>query len=237
MSINNLWVVMPVYNEEEAITSVCEEWYRALEATGLNYTLCILNDGSKDGTLKILNEFAAKYRRLKIIDKANSGHGQSCVLGYNIALENGADWILQIDSDGQCDPQYFPAFVQLAATRKAIYGFRKTRDDGFKRYLISRFVTLFTFAATGQWVKDANVPYRLIHESVMRNISNKIPAHFHLANIYVSVLSNKLAGIKWVDIHFRDRSGGSPSVKTFSFIKHGFTLFRQLKEASRANVS
>ena len=235
MNINNLWVVMPVYNEEEAITSVCEDWNKALADTKLNYTLCILNDGSKDGTLKILREFESKFPRIKIVDKPNSGHGQSCVLGYQMALENGADWILQIDSDGQCDPQYLPAVIEMAKKDfKAVYGFRKTRDDGMRRYLISRFVTLFTFAATGQWVKDANVPYRLIHESVMKQIAYKVPKDFHLANIYVSVLSNKIAKIKWVDIHFRDRSGGSPSVKTFSFIKHGFKLFHQLKDASNS---
>jgi hypothetical protein len=65
----------------------------------------------------------------------------------------------------------------------------------------------------------------------MKGIAYQIPTDFHLANIYVSVLANKMEKIKWVPIHFRDRSGGSPSVKTFSFVKHGFKLFRQLKEA------
>ncbi len=225
---------MPVYNEEEAITSVCNEWTAALEATKLNYTLCILNDGSKDKSLQILRQFEAKNKAIKIVDKPNSGHGQSCVMGYQLALQAGADWILQIDSDGQCDPKYLPSFVGLASDKcKAIYGFRQTRDDGLQRFIVSRFVTIFTFVATGQWVKDANVPYRLIHESVMSKIAYRIPSDFHLANIYVSVLSNKLAKIKWVNIHFRDRSGGSASVKTFSFVKHGFKLYKQLKEAIR----
>lgn len=224
---------MPVYNEEEAITSVCEEWLKALNATHLNYTFCILNDGSKDGTLKILRQYEAKNPQIKIVDKANSGHGQTCVLGYKMALENGADWILQIDSDGQCDPQFLPAVLALSDENKAVYGYRKTRDDGFKRSMISRFVTLFTFAATGQWVDDANAPYRLIHRTVMEKIAYKVPPDFHLANIYVSVLSNKLSKIKWVNIHFRERSGGAPSVKTFSFIKHGFKLFHQLRAAGK----
>ncbi len=225
---------MPVYNEEEAISPVCEEWVKALDTSGLNYTLCILNDGSKDKTLEILTNIAQKHNRIKIIDKPNSGHGQSCVYGYKLALEAGADWIFQIDSDGQCDPQYFPEVVRLSEKSKAVYGYRKTRDDGFKRFVISRFVTMFTLAATGVWVPDANVPYRFIHKSVMEQIAYKVPSDFHLANIYVSVLSQKLAGITWTNIHFRDRMGGSPSVKTFSFIKHGMKLFRQLKEASNS---
>jgi dolichol-phosphate mannosyltransferase len=224
---------MPVYNEEEAVSNVIEEWYKAFTGTKLSFTFCILNDGSKDNTLNLLKKYETKYPRIKLIDKPNTGHGQTCVYGYKLALENEADWIFQIDSDGQCDPQYFPQFVALAKDHKAIYGLRKTRDDGFKRVFISKFVRLFTLVATGQWVRDANVPYRLIHESIMKNIAYKVPPDFHLANIYVSVLTNKQEKIKWVNIHFKDRSGGSPSVKTFSFVKHGFKLFRQLKNASR----
>lgn len=224
---------MPVYNEEEAIGMVIEEWQKCLSENLRNgYTFCILNDGSKDNTLSILKEYSSRYPEINVIDKPNTGHGQTCIYGYKLALENNAEWVFQIDSDGQCAPEYFPKFVAAAEQYKVIYGYRKTRDDGFKRSVISRFVTVFTFFATGQWVKDANVPYRLIHRSVMEKITGKVPPTFHLANILVSVLAKKEAGIKWINIHFRDRVGGTPSVKTISFVKHGFTLFRQLKEAS-----
>ncbi len=223
---------MPVYNEEEAIRSVIDEWQKSMSDNVADYTFCILNDGSKDNTLSILREYEMRYPEIKIIDKPNSGHGQTCIYGYKLALDNGAEWIFQIDSDGQCATEYLPQFIQAAENNKVVYGYRKTRDDGMKRSLISRFVTLFTFFATGQWVRDANVPYRLIHRSVMETIVDRVPPTFHLANILVSVLAKKTAGIKWINIHFRDRVGGTPSVKTVSFIKHGFTLFRQLKQAS-----
>lgn len=232
MAVDNLWVIMPVYNEEEAISAVIDEWLPVLKKQVAGFTLCILNDGSKDGTLSILRRYEQQYPEIRIVDKPNSGHGQTCIFGYKLALESGAGWIFQIDSDGQCDPKYFPAVLEAAESCKAVYGYRQTRDDGLKRSLISRFVTLFTFGATGQWVRDANVPYRLIHSSVMAQIVNRVPESFHLANILVSVLTKKIAGIRWVNIHFRDRVGGTPSVKTVSFVKHGFTLFRQLKAAS-----
>lgn len=223
---------MPVYNEEEAVGNVVEEWQDCFLKHAGSFTFCILNDGSKDGTLAILKDLEQKYPEIKIIDKPNSGHGQTCMYGYKLALNNHAEWIFQIDSDGQCAPEYFPEMVKVAQDNKVVYGFRQTRDDGLQRSLISRFVTLFTFFATGQWVRDANVPYRLIHSSVMRKIVDKVPPTFYLANILVSVLAKKEAGIKWINIHFRDRVGGTASVKTVSFVKHGFTLFRQLKEAS-----
>ncbi|RYD51751.1 MAG: glycosyltransferase family 2 protein [Sphingobacteriales bacterium] len=233
MDIKNLWVIMPVYNEEEALPLVLEEWRLALDGLALPYTLCVLNDGSKDQTGTILNAYAARYPQVLAIDKPNSGHGQTCVFGYKLALEKGADWVFQIDSDGQCDPQFFPKALALSATKKAVFGYRKTRDDGFKRVFISKFVRLFTLAATSEWVRDPNVPYRLMHRDVLMPILSAIPNDFHLANIWVSVLVNKQSRIAWIPIHFRDRSGGSPSVKTFSFVKHGFKLFRQLRAASK----
>lgn len=231
MNVNHLWVVMPVYNEEEAIGKVIEEWYPVFEKSELKYTLCILNDGSKDRTQEILEHYANQHSSIKVVNKANTGHGQTCVLGYQMGLEAGADWIFQIDSDGQCDPQYFQGLLQHIGQYKSIYGQRVTRDDGLQRIIISKFVLLFTWVATGQWIKDGNVPYRLIHKSVMQNIAYVVPKDFHLSNILVSVLCHKQEKIKWIPIHFRDRSGGSPSVKTFSFVKHGMKLFRQLRAA------
>lgn len=91
MAIKNLWVIMPVYNEEEAIELVVTEWF----GPGKPQTeLCfLLNDGSKDDTILKINELANKYSRLKIVNKSNSGHGQTCVLGYQMAIEQGADWV------------------------------------------------------------------------------------------------------------------------------------------------
>lgn len=224
---------MPVYNEQECITQVINEWMPVFRLHAKGFTWCILNDGSKDNTAQILKDLAAEIPELKIIDKPNSGHGQTCVQGYKTAIENGAEWIFQIDSDGQCDPKYFEAFVSQANQYKVQYGFRTTRQDGFKRWLVSRVVTWFVWVATGQWVRDANVPYRLMHSSTLASVVNKIPADFYLANILVAVLQQKTTRIHWVNINFRERAGGEPSVKTFTFAKHGIKLYRQLRQTTK----
>ena len=197
-----------------------------------DFIFLALNDGSKDSTLAILNCIAGKEKNFRVIDKLNSGHGQTCLEGYRIALEEAAEWILQIDSDGQCDPVYFERFLNKASEEKIIYGWRKSRDEGWRRLWISRFVTLFAFVATGVWVKDANVPYRLMHRTTLENVVGLVPGDFHLVNILVAVLQEKYFGIYWVPIHFRKRMAGTASVKTYSFVKHGVKLFRQLRTAT-----
>jgi dolichol-phosphate mannosyltransferase len=230
--ISNLWVIIPVYNEEESIKHVIKEWNEELNKHNINYTLCLINDGSKDNTLEILKELQNQYKHIHIIDKLNSGHGQTCIFGYKYAIERNADWIFQIDSDGQCDISYFKTFIDKAQNNKTnLFGNRKSRDDGYKRVIISNFVQIFTFISTGYWIKDGNVPYRLMSSSELTKILNKIPDDFHLANILVTVLLKKESEIVWIPIHFKKRFAGNPSVKSFSFVKHGVKLFKQLKKA------
>jgi len=226
-----LWVVMPAYNEERCVRHVVEEWLRTLKQNYPDFIFLGLNDGSRDSTFAILNSIAVEEKNFRVINKPNSGHGQTCLEGYGIALKEAAEWILQIDSDGQCDPVYFERFLSKASEEKLIYGCRKSRDDGRARLWISRFVTLAVLVATGIWVKDSNVPYRLMHRTTLEKVVGLVPRDFYLVNILVAVLQEKYFGISWVPIHFRNRMGGTASVKTYSFVKHGMKLLRQLRTA------
>lgn len=230
--LSNLWVVMPVYNEQDCLETVLGEWIPELRKHCSTFTFVALNDGSKDGSLALLQRLSQKYPELKVVDKANSGHGQSCIHGYKLAIENKAEWVFQMDSDGQCDPSFFGQIANAASNNKVVYGYRKSRDDGFRRMVISRIVSLFVLLSAGVWVRDGNVPYRLMHISSLQNIVSKVPSDFHLANILITVLQKKSFGIHWEDIHFRNRIGGVASVKAYSFAKHGFKLFRQLRSLS-----
>jgi glycosyltransferase involved in cell wall biosynthesis len=227
-----LFVVMPVYNEEETLTKVVEEWIPVFRSHTRAFQFCILNDGSKDSTLSILKQLAVTYPEIVVVDKPNSGHGQTCVTGYKLALKTAASWVFQIDSDGQCDPSFFGTFWEMRPNHAALYGYRKVRDDGYSRFLISRVVSLVTWIAAGRWVKDANVPYRLMRKDTLTGWINEIPSDFHLANVLVAALQDKKFRIKWLDIRFRERQGGRASVKAYSFVKQGWLLFKQLRKQS-----
>jgi glycosyltransferase involved in cell wall biosynthesis len=227
-----LFIVMPAYNEEASVALVVEEWLPVLrETVGGPFVFCALNDGSKDRTLACLQELAAKHPEVLVVDKPNSGHGQTCLEGYRRALTAGAKWVFQMDSDGQCDPRYFPALWAARLDSPVVYGYRARRDDGLPRYLISRVVSGVTLAATGTWVRDANVPYRLMHAETLAGLVDDVPKDFHLANIMLAALHQERHGIRWLDIGFRQRFGGVPSVKAYSFAKQGMKLFQQLRAA------
>ena len=75
--------------------------------------------------------------RLQVVNKSNSGHGLACREGYELALSEGSPWIFQIDSDGQCDPVFFEITYRDRAAYDCIFGYRRTRDDGFCRVVVS----------------------------------------------------------------------------------------------------
>jgi dolichol-phosphate mannosyltransferase len=231
---DRLFVVLPVYNEAAGLARLFDEWLPALQATGSEFTVCALNDGSTDASAAVLRALAQACPNLLLVDKPNAGHGATCVQGYRTAIDRGADWVLQIDSDGQCDPAYFAAFWAGRSAAHPLYGHRRQRDDGAARQWVSRVVSLVVFAASGTWVRDANVPYRLMHRSQLEAIVPRIPADFHLANVLLAIRQQQRYGIRWIDIRFRRRLTGTPSVRLSGFLRRGVQLFVQIRRARSA---
>ena len=224
-----LYAVMPVYNEEASLPGVIAEWLPVFRSLGVEFRFDCLNDGSKDRSLEILREHQRENPELIVCDKPNTGHGQTCLLGYRRGLEAGARYIFQIDSDGQCEPSAFPRVWAAKDDAPAVYGNRTVRLDGAHRKWISKIVSLVTWLGTGVWVPDPNVPYRLMSSYIVERALPYIPPDFHLANVAVAAVHTRQRAIRWVNIPFRPRSGGQPSVPFKGFAARGLQLYRQLK--------
>jgi len=226
-----LLVILPVYNEQKSLDSVLREWTRALDQAEIDYGLLLLDDGSTDDTPNILRRWQNDHRdgRITIRRHNNRGHGQTCLAGYRTACDLGAEWVLQIDSDGQCDPQYFPELWTKRRGHDVVYGERFERMDGWKRILASKLVRLVVRIASRADCIDANVPYRLMRTKNLRLLVDSIPPDFDLANIALAV---QLKRAKWreasVPIAFRPRTGGEPSVPLSRFAGKAFELLAQL---------
>ena len=123
--------------------------------------------------------------------------------------------------------------IALPPERSTAEAEETRRDDGWARWAISRAVSLVGLLATGTWVGDANVPYRLMRRDALALALEELPADFHLTNILLAVRLQRLTGIRWVPIRFRERHGGTPSIRAGSFVANGRLLFRQLLEEKR----
>lgn len=227
-----LLVVMPVFNEEASIAKVVGDWFVEMEKTVGNFVILAVNDGSTDQTPAILRRLRDECGpRLEVNTRPNKGHGQSCLEGYRLACSRQIPYILQIDSDGQCDPFYFRGFWDQRAEFDVIYG-RRTREDGLKRIIASQFLRTMLSGLFGVTCVDPNVPYRLMRTTACAAAFERIPADFALANVALAFVLRKDPRIHHGDvpIRFRERYGGEPSVPFSKFAVKALELFRQLRK-------
>src|SRR5580692_4268772 len=100
-----LAVVIPVYNEEKNIAALLQDWLPVFRDTGLPFRVILIDDGSKDDSLKILQTLQKNHAALEVYTQPNAGHGPSILKGYRLAA--AAQWVFQIDSDHQLDTAAF----------------------------------------------------------------------------------------------------------------------------------
>lgn len=224
---------MPVFNEQASVRKVVCEWMEEIANWTENFVFLAVNDGSKDHTLGLLQRLREQLGpRLEILDQTNRGHGQSCLVGYRVAAERGVPYVFQIDSDGQCDPQYFFRFWRLRERFDVLYGRRVRRDDGLRRTFASLVVRTFLLVLFRVNCVDANVPYRLMRTAAVTPFLDRVPRGFSLANIGLAVLLRKhkrTVRHGSVPITFRERYGGEPTVSFGKFGAKAGELYRNLR--------
>ena len=94
---DRLFIIIPAYNERENIRQVLDDWYPVIQAHSGNgeSRLVVIDDGSKDDTYIIMQEYAKEHPLFSPITKTNNGHGATVLYGYHYALDHGADFVFQ----------------------------------------------------------------------------------------------------------------------------------------------
>ena len=158
MKINKLTIIFPVFNEVNSIEKVLSEWILILKKyKGLNYELLICEDGSKDGTSELLRKIKNKYKLSLNQAKIRRGYGGAVINGIESAKH---DYILCVDSDGQCDPSDFSKFF-TRINNTVLIGNRIRRSDELPRLLFSRLFYLFFKLLFPCRISDPSAPYVL----------------------------------------------------------------------------
>ena len=172
MATPELEVLLPVHNEAESIEETVRELYAELsKVTSVGFIIC--EDGSRDNTKEILRRLAQEIpMRLNLSDDRK---------GYSKAVREGmemteANWLLCIDSDGQCDPRDFAAFWKVRNQAQVLLGWRVDRQDTFARRNMSRFFFLIYQSVFHVPVHDPSCPYVLISREVAHKVSPQLGA-------------------------------------------------------------
>jgi glycosyltransferase involved in cell wall biosynthesis len=124
----DLSIVVPVYNEADALTDVCQGVRLQLTRMGVTWELIFVNDGSTDGSEEILDQFAEEDQRIRVIHfKRNFGQTAALMAGFDHAR---GEVIIPMDGDGQNDPADIPSMLDtLDQGYDVVSGWRRDRQD------------------------------------------------------------------------------------------------------------
>ncbi len=216
-----LAIIMPVYNEEEAIGFVIDKWVKALDQLNIDYTINPYNDGSKDSSLEVIKKKAEEYPNKVIAhDKKNSGHGPTILLGYREASAAGYDWVFQIDSDDEMGPEKFSELWEKRNDYDFLVGIRDGRKQALPRKIISAVSRLCVRLFYGKSVWDVNTPYRLMRVSAFKDLYSKIPENTFAPNVIISGMAAKLKlSCYEIRVPQKDRETGEVTIKKWKLFK------------------
>ena len=202
-------IIIPAYNEEENI----ERTVNAIQKSAQGFDYVIINDCSTDNTRKICEEKEFNIVNLPI----NLGIGGAVQTGYKYAYENGYDVAVQVDGDGQHDPEFLNSMAEYLEKHNVdmVIGSRFIEKKGFQSSVTRRmgikFFSGLIKVLTGQTITDPTSGLRMIGRNVMGIFSEDYPRDYPEPESIVAVLRKNMK-IEEIPVVMLERKGGVSSI-------------------------
>ncbi len=161
-----LSLVVPVYNEQEVLADSFARMDAAMKSTGYDYEIIYVNDGSRDGTMKILRDIAKANKQVKVRSfSRNFGHQLAVTCGMDAAK---GDALIIIDVDLQDPPELIPQMVKLwEEGADIVYGKRvKRKGETFLKKLSAAMYYRLLSAMSAYPIPLDTGDFRLIGRNV-----------------------------------------------------------------------
>jgi dolichol-phosphate mannosyltransferase len=208
------WVVLPTYNEAENLGNIAAAILATLPAA----TLLVVDDGSPDGTGEIADGLAAADHRVRVLHRpAKAGLGRAYLAGFRVALDGGAERIIQMDADWSHDPEVTRSLLAplIAGTADLVIGSRYTPggqvvDWGIFRRVVSRGGSLFARIVLGLPANDLTGGFKAWRAATLAGVDFAgVHAGGYVFQVEMTYRAQRGgARIREVPITFRDRRVG-----------------------------
>ena len=169
---NSLQILMPVHNEGKYIKNHITKVNNILKKK-IKFSFLICEDGSSDNTVEILKKLKKKFKIRVLSKKEKQGYSTAVMSGIKIA---NADYLLIMDSDGQCDPRQIFKFWNVRKKADLIVGYRIKRRDFLYRKFFSDFAKLVYSFFFKVKLKDPSFAFSLIRKDVYKSLQNFTPS-------------------------------------------------------------
>jgi dolichol-phosphate mannosyltransferase len=213
------WLILPTYNEAENVQAIVEASGEVLaRAAPEGYRVLIVDDGSPDGTGELADRLAAQHDWVEVLHRAEkNGIGPAYLAGFRHALDRGAAYVLEMDSDFSHDP------ADLARLLEAVYGgadlalgSRYVRgggvtDWGMLRRFISEGGSTYARLVLGLKVRDLTGGFKCFRREVLEAIHfDGVRSRGYAFQVELTYRAVQ-AGFRVVEVPiiFRDRQHGT----------------------------
>ena len=216
-----LLIIIPAYNEQEALTGLLAE-IRALTPGDPEISTLVVDDGSTDRTAEVARAGGARVLRLC----RNLGIGGAVQSGLRLAHREGFDFAVQVDGDGQHPPSELQRLIETAratpapdlvvGTRYAADGTNNFRSTALRR-LGSWWLRVLLRIVTRLRVTDPTSGFRLYGPRALRLFDETYPYDFPEPESLAVARAARLSVVE-VPVTMRERQGGRSSIAGFSTI-------------------
>jgi glycosyltransferase involved in cell wall biosynthesis len=191
----HLSVIAPLYNEEDNVRPLYDALTAALDPTGLDYEMVLVDDGSKDTTLSKAIELAQHDPRVKVV-KFRRNCGQTAAMAAGIEYACG-DVLVTMDGDLQNDPLDIPMFLEtIDSGYDIVVGWRfKRQDKLITRKIPSKIANWLIGKVTKVPIKDNGCSLKAYRASVIKHIPLYSEMHRFIPAM-ASIAAPRIAEVK-----------------------------------------
>lgn len=209
----SILVVVPCFNEEEAIAGVITDINRVRDQYGLNLDIIAVNDCSTDNTLAVVKTLNCQWLDLPV----NLGIGGAMQAGYRYAFRKKYDIAIQLDGDGQHIADELPKLIQPIIENRAdvVIGSRFLERVGFQssfaRRLGIQYFRWLNQLLIRKTIHDSTSGFRAFNQKTIALVNQYYPDEYPEPEAIVQFGLNHLR-ITEVPVVMRERQGGTSSI-------------------------
>ena len=202
-------IIIPAYNEAGCIETVVDNLIRNYP----QYDYVVINDGSTDDTRKICARRGYNFMDLPV----NTGLSGAVKSGMRYANYYGYDYVLQLDGDGQHDPEFLDKMAQYLMEHELdmVIGSRFIEKKGFQssstRRIGIKFFTCLIKMMTGKTITDPTSGLRMVGRNAMGLFANDYPRDYPEPESVVAILRRKMK-VEEIPVVMKEREGGVSSI-------------------------
>ncbi len=213
------WLILPTYNEAENVRPIVAAAGEVLaRAAPEGFRVLIVDDGSPDGTGELADRLAAEHDWVEVLHRAEkNGIGPAYLAGFRYALDRGAGYVMEMDSDFSHDPADLARLLDavrggadLALGSRYVRG-GGVRDWGLLRRFISEGGSTYARLVLGLHVRDLTGGFKCFRREVLEAIHfDRVRSRGYAFQVELTYRAVE-AGFRVVEVPivFRDRQQGT----------------------------